>query len=236
MLPSLNIAEIEGAYYMGAAGVSLEHLMTSLDTQPPTLCTSIVNPKVKAEHTDLLSNDCMSFVAEICPPREEIDRKISVCTALNTIIGRTYPNSRIQMFGSSGSNLCSKGSDVDMCLAIPEDEIQTENQGADSRRMTANSKKQEFTSFLIGLARLLERQGMLNVEALPNARVPIIKFKAQDGLDFAFDCDLSVNNVLACINTDLLLTYTMLDKRVRPLIMCIKHWVKQRQIHNAFRG
>ncbi|EKX50948.1 hypothetical protein GUITHDRAFT_66394 [Guillardia theta CCMP2712] len=77
---------------------------------------------------------------------------------------------------------------------------------------------------------------MLNVEALPYARVPIIKFKAQDGLDFVFDCDLSVNNVLACINTDLLFTYTMLDKRVRPLIMCIKHWVKQRRIHKTFRG
>ncbi|EKX44349.1 hypothetical protein GUITHDRAFT_139887 [Guillardia theta CCMP2712] len=97
--------------------------------------------------------------------------------------------------------------------------------------MTENSKKEKFTSFLIGLARLLERQGMLNVEARPNARLPIIKFKG-----FAFDCDLSVNNVLACINTDLLFTYTMLDKRVRPLIMCIKHWVKQRQIHNTFRG
>ncbi|EKX37655.1 hypothetical protein GUITHDRAFT_77870 [Guillardia theta CCMP2712] len=76
---------------------------------------------------------------------------------------------------------------------------------------------------------------MMSVETLSDARVPIIKFEADDGRGSAFHCDLSVNNVLACVNTDLLYTYTMLDARTRPLIMCVKHWVKQRQIHNAFK-
>eukprot|EP00960_Hanusia_phi_P073013 767925-Hanusia_phi.AAC.3 len=231
--PVLNSAEVGEVYFNGPAEDIDGFFTTSLDTKPPTFGTRIVSQCVRPEDMDQLSNDCIRFVAETSPPREEMVRKMSVCTSVNKIIAGTYPRSKVQMFGSSGSNLCSKGSDLDICLLIPEDEIYRKE---DSRRAKTNSKRSRFRYFLIGLSRLLERQGMLNVEALPNARVPILKFKAQDGLDFAFDCDLCINNALACINTNLLFTYTMLDKRVRPLIMCVKYWVKQRQIHNAFRG
>ncbi|EKX50167.1 hypothetical protein GUITHDRAFT_103980 [Guillardia theta CCMP2712] len=227
--PSLiSNVELEKVYFSGPAEDSDLYLRTSLDTKPPTFCTRVMFQKVKAEDTENLSHDCIRFVAETSPPREEMVRKVSVCTSVSKIIAGSYQRSSVQMFGSSGSNLCSKGSDVDICLLIPEEEIQRNAKG---QRKTAR-----FRYFLIGLAKLLTRQGMMNVEPLPNARVPIIKFQARDGLDFSFDCDLCVNNVLACINTNLLFTYTMLDARVRPLIMCIKHWVKQRQIHNAFRG
>jgi DNA polymerase sigma len=60
------------------------------------------------------------------------------------------------------------------------------------------------------------------VDAITTARVPIIKFKVPDGINTTLECDVCINNVLACYNTELLLAYTMLDWRVRPLVYTIK--------------
>ena len=47
---------------------------------------------------------------------------------------------------------------------------------------------------------------------------------------------MCINNFLACLNTELLLAYSLIDKRLRPMVYCIKHWIKQRQINNPYRG
>lgn len=46
-------------------------------------------------------------------------------------------------------------------------------------------------------------------------------------------CDINVNNTLALHNTEMIKTYVALDPRVRPLIMILKHWTKQRRINDA---
>lgn len=46
-------------------------------------------------------------------------------------------------------------------------------------------------------------------------------------------CDINVNNTLALLNTKMIKTYVSIDSRVRPLIMTIKHWTKQRQLNDA---
>ena len=49
-------------------------------------------------------------------------------------------------------------------------------------------------------------------------------FKVRDGIASTLECDLCINNVLACHNTELIYAFTMLDWRVRPLVYCIKLW------------
>ncbi|KAF7726493.1 hypothetical protein EC973_008728 [Apophysomyces ossiformis] len=49
-------------------------------------------------------------------------------------------------------------------------------------------------------------------------------------------CDMNVNNTLALYNTHMIKSYVAIDPRVRPLIMIIKHWTKQRAINNAADG
>lgn len=46
-------------------------------------------------------------------------------------------------------------------------------------------------------------------------------------------CDINVNNTLALQNTKMIKVYVALDPRVRPLIMTVKHWTKQRQLNDA---
>lgn len=69
--------------------------------------------------------------------------------------------------------------------------------------------------------------------ALPDARVPVIKFKdPATGLG----CDICMNNPLALRNTQLLSAYAFVDARVRPLAFAIKTWAKARRVNNTYEG
>lgn len=52
-------------------------------------------------------------------------------------------------------------------------------------------------------------------------------------LNRQLSCDINVNNTLALLNTEMIKTYVAVDPRVRPLIMIIKHWTKQRFLNDA---
>lgn len=65
---------------------------------------------------------------------------------------------------------------------------------------------------------------------MPNAKVPIVKIWDPE-LQLA--CDINVNNPLALENTRMIKTYVLIDERVRPLAMIIKHWTKRRILNDA---
>lgn len=71
---------------------------------------------------------------------------------------------------------------------------------------------------------------MERVICVPNAKVPIVKIWDPD-LQLA--CDINVNNPLALENTRMIKTYVLIDDRVRPLAMIIKHWTKRRILNDA---
>ena len=62
------------------------------------------------------------------------------------------------------------------------------------------------------------------------AKVPIVKVWDPE---LKLAADLNVNNTLALENTRMIKTYVMIDERVRPLAMIIKHWTKQRALNDA---
>ncbi|KAI8852714.1 hypothetical protein BC829DRAFT_57749 [Chytridium lagenaria] len=49
-------------------------------------------------------------------------------------------------------------------------------------------------------------------------------------------CDVNVNNTIALRNTVLIKTYVEIDPRVKPIIMVVKHWAKQRVLNDAAKG
>ena len=87
------------------------------------------------------------------------------------------------------------------------------------------------------LARLvskqLESRGMDNVQALPHARVPVVKLTVPEA---NVDCDICFNNMLAVENTKLLRDYSTIDHRLRQLVLVVKYWAKQRGVNDAYRG
>ena len=71
------------------------------------------------------------------------------------------------------------------------------------------------------LAEVLKSKGMQEIEPLPHARVPIVKFKTRDLSGKLVDCDICINNFLACMNTQLLFAYSLTDRFALALCLFI---------------
>ena len=48
--------------------------------------------------------------------------------------------------------------------------------------------------------------------------------------------DVTVNNILAIVNTKLLGDYGACDERLLKLSFVVKHWAKRRQVNDSYRG
>ena len=48
--------------------------------------------------------------------------------------------------------------------------------------------------------------------------------------------DITVNNILAIVNTKLLRDYAAIDGRLMQLVFVIKLWAKRRQVNDSYRG
>ena len=69
------------------------------------------------------------------------------------------------------------------------------------------------------LGELVEAAGMSDILALPKARVPVVKFTLPGGEGrVGAKVDVTVNNMLACINTKLLADYCAVDPRLAQLV------------------
>ncbi|CAG8835263.1 30532_t:CDS:2, partial [Gigaspora margarita] len=109
---------------------------------------------------------------------------------------------------SSVNHLESSNSDVDICVTTLNKELEN-----------------VFT-----LSEILQKHNMEIVECVSDAKVPIVKFW-DPRLKLA--CDVNVNNTIVIYNTQLIKSYIEIDKRIRPLVMIIRHWARQRGLNNA---
>ena len=48
--------------------------------------------------------------------------------------------------------------------------------------------------------------------------------------------DITVNNILAIVNTKLLRDYAAIDDRLLQLVFVVKLWAKRRQVNDSYRG
>jgi hypothetical protein len=49
-------------------------------------------------------------------------------------------------------------------------------------------------------------------------------------------CDVCVNNLLPLANSKLLRDYSSVDPRLAQLVYVVKHWARQRDVNNTYRG
>jgi len=105
-------------------------------------------------------------------------------------------------------------SDFDLTLVLPNPVIE----------------KEQKVSILQQIKPLILSQGY-KVEDRLSARTPVLKCTHGN-----IELDLSVGNLVAVCNSELLNTYAELDERVRALGILLKHWAKKRQIADASVG
>lgn len=136
----------------------------------------------------------------------------SLTNHLTSLLFRRFgKNAVVEAFGSSVTNLSIGTGDLDLCLSFK------------------NKTPQKVLRKLSGL---LHEEGMEDIQLIPKARIPIIKFKdPRSGLDV----DISLDNRLAIYNSMMLKSYAQ-EERLQRLIQMVKYWASRRGINNAFEG
>ncbi|KAI9324902.1 hypothetical protein DFJ73DRAFT_597024, partial [Zopfochytrium polystomum] len=153
----------------------------------------------------------------LTPSQESMARRKKFIAKILYILTKQWPDKGIEVhpFGSTLNGLGTATSDVDICVTTPWD---------DPVNGVANMHV---------LASCLRSHGMTRIYTVTKAKVPICKFYDPE---FRVVCDINVNNTIALRNTKLIKLYVELDPRVRPVILVIKHWAKQRVLNDAAKG
>ena len=168
-----------------------------------------------------LTNVDEQFIIEMDKEISKILKKVgdgkaksreSLTRHLTGLLQRRFQrNAKVQAFGSSVTGLSLGTGDLDLCLSF---------------------KREQPKKVLRKIAGLLREEGMMDIQQIPKAKIPIVKFTdSRSGLDV----DISIENRLAIYNSKMLKGYAQ-DKRVREFILMIKYCASRRGINTAFEG
>lgn len=127
-------------------------------------------------------------------------------------------------YSSTRTCLASDSSDLDLAIVVP--------QYINADRETLKYLKQMNSSIynMHCLASKLREIGMVNVQAIQGASVPICKFTdPETGLQ----CDINAASSLGVENSQLIDEYRKLDKRVGPFLYALKYFVQKRDINDS---
>ncbi|CAE8619628.1 unnamed protein product [Polarella glacialis] len=161
-------------------------------------------------------------------------------------------------FGSTVNGFGEASSDLDVLIAVDDEELcyymsyvswhQREQRHQEALRRseesglrlpemphpTTISEKIAMSCAVQQLAEFLPELGFRVVRTLPRARKPLVTLIDRTGeLE---ECDVSINNRLPLCNSELLLSYSCLDCRVRPLVLLVKAWAKGKKVCGAHEG
>ena len=164
------------------------------------------------ENTNHLDTEIKKFVSSQNISDNLLKRRNGITKHLTKVLTNKFRGSKVTTFGSFESGLSLINGDIDLCLQF-------------------NGEKPK--KVLKKIARMLNEDGMDNVKLITTAKVPIVKFIDSQS---KIPVDISINNSLAVHNTELLRRYSALDSRVKPFIISIKYWARNRGISDAAMG
>ncbi|XP_067935578.1 terminal uridylyltransferase 4-like [Watersipora subatra] len=154
---------------------------------------------------------------ELCS--EHLQARNQFVQELTYCIQTSFPKAQLCLYGSSGNGFGSAGSDLDICMTL-----------AGTESLDTGHTKRIIMTVASALSSIDHLKDIL---PLAQAKVPIIKFHSTK---YNLEADLSLYNVLAQRNTQLLRRYSQIDPRVRPLGYCIKEFAKNCDIGDASKG
>lgn len=164
------------------------------------------------ENTNHLDAEIQKFSSSQKSSDSLLKRRNGITKHLTKVLTNKFRGSKVSTFGSFESGLSLINGDIDLCLQF------------------SGEKPKKV---LKKIARMLNEDGMDNVKLITTAKVPIVKFIDSRS---KIPVDISINNSLAVHNTELLRRYSALDSRVKPFIISIKYWARNRGISDAAIG
>ncbi|KAH9055138.1 hypothetical protein EDB83DRAFT_2521347 [Lactarius deliciosus] len=139
--------------------------------------------------------------------REKRQRTLAKITStIQSNFGSEY---RIQVFGSTQYGVDGKNSDLDLVVIDFAPDVDL------------NSLPRIYK--ISAVSTVLWKSGFQILQKVPNATVPIVKFK-DPSTDI--QCDLNINDQLGSVNTSLIQQYCDILPVLRPLLLAIKRWAR----------
>lgn len=163
-------------------------------------------------------NDSQSLTIEDEYSRDDIIVRLQAC------LSRVCPGAMLHPFGSQATGLQTKSSDIDLGFVFPPHMNFLEQPPLQQREM--------ITRVLANLEPELTRNDW-NVSPVLTALVPIIKCVDNKSGILVDIAHLAPNSI---VNADHIRQYIQIDIRVRPLLLAVKYWAKQRGINEAAKG
>ena len=168
--------------------------------------------KTNKNYTQNLDSQLENFIASQRITKPLIQRRNGIVKHLTKILTNKFKSAKLTSFGSFESGLSLANGDIDLCL---------EFNGEPPKKV------------LKKIARMLNEDGMKDVKLISSAKVPIVKFTDTQSL---IPVDISVNNNLSIYNTELQKRYCEVDQRVKPFILAVKYWARNRGICDPASG
>jgi hypothetical protein len=158
---------------------------------------------------------------------------------IETTLQKRYKDARLSIYGSCLADLSlGKNADVDMSLFIGI--LAQDREAFEAGEMEVDVYQRYTKSTVYNICRLLEalQKEFRGMQPVARARIPVIRgtwIPAENphSDDGSIDFDICLLNDIAVCNSNLIKEYTLVDQRVRPLMITIKQWAKEYDICSA---
>ncbi|KAG9323747.1 hypothetical protein KVV02_007742 [Mortierella alpina] len=157
------------------------------------------------------------YVVKLRPSQSIMMTRHHLLETLQLLFDLEFPGAGLQLkpFGSYVTGLGNSDSDIDICVYAEHYEPHAAH------------------SDVVHLASILRLQGFAEVRAIPDAKVPIIKFvDPHTGIA----CDMNVQHPLGIYNSALIKAYLDIDARLSSFLYLLKHFAKVHGILDASSG
>ncbi|WVQ96666.1 hypothetical protein IAU59_003772 [Kwoniella sp. CBS 9459] len=216
-------------------------------TVPPEL--------LRPSKPDKLQTGIMNSWVQTEPSKESRTYKKEFLKTLTRLVNGRFgnlkltdgsPRFKVDVFGSvSWGGETGKSGDLDLVildLALPQGyHPSLWRQAPDAPSSSANAKGGRIPSPIKGLPRVyhtfsladcLQSAGMRDIQAIPWASTPIVKFR--DTGPEALECDINANDLGGWFNSSLILHYCLVSPHLlRPLIHVLKLWASAHKLNDA---
>lgn len=170
-----------------------------------------------SELSSRLSTELEAHAFDLMPREQHVKQKDEFLSRLQHTLSELVEGAEVAPFGSVVNGFWTPHSDVDISVRVP---------GASTRDSQIKTLRK--------IASELSKVETHNLEPRFGAHVPILHWAPRrPGM---VSCDISVNNLLAVVNSRLVGHYVRLDERLRTLGLCLKAWAQARDINDRSRG
>eukprot|EP00095_Tigriopus_kingsejongensis_P012512 maker-scaffold455_size166772-snap-gene-0.33 protein:Tk12512 transcript:maker-scaffold455_size166772-snap-gene-0.33-mRNA-1 annotation:"terminal uridylyltransferase 4" len=155
-------------------------------------------PPISPDFGHVMEALCVEVMHRFAPMDDELRDRDNIVQTQTRFIQKLYPKACLKVFGSSFNGFAFSKSDLDMSLTFTDHKT---------------DEDLDVIEIINNLAQEMQKvRGIVQIQAITSAKVPILKFVHSRTRLMG---DISLYNVLAQENTQMLQCYSSIDKRVK---------------------